>query len=61
MLLHQLGALVAGVELVRCAIGVPALGEDKNIFAQHEGIRVDSGRAQVDVRVIAGSLAGRAT
>lgn len=56
--LHDLGALVAVVELVGGAIGVPALGEDNDVGAATEGIRVDGARTKVDVRVLAGGLVG---
>ena len=57
--LHDLGALVAVVELVGRAIGAPALGQDNDVGGAAEGIRVDGAGAQVDVRVLAGRLVGR--
>lgn len=59
--LHQLGGLVSVVELVGGAIGHPALGEDQNVVVQAERIREDGDGAQVDIRVVAGSLASRGT
>ncbi len=56
--LHHLGALVAVVELVGGAIGVPALGENNDVGAATEGIRVDGAGTEVDVRVLAGGLVG---
>lgn len=60
MLLHQLGGLVTVVELVRCAIGHPALGEDENVVAalSAERIGVDGNGLQVNVAVVARGLAG---
>lgn len=55
--LHDLGALMAVVVLVRSAVGVPALGEDNDVGRAAERIGVDGGRAQVDIGVVAGSLA----
>lgn len=37
------------VELVGCAISVPALGEDKNVGGAAEGIGEDSDGLQVNV------------
>lgn len=61
VLLHQLGALVTVVELVRCAIGHPALGQDEDVVAARgaEGVGVDCDRLQVDITVVARGLAGR--
>lgn len=60
VLLHQLGGLVSVVELVRCAIGHPALCKDENVVAAlgAEGVGVDSHGLQVNVAVVARSLAG---
>ena len=55
---HELGALVTIVVLVRCAIVVPALGEDENVGAETDGVGEDGNGLQVHVRVLAGSLAG---
>jgi hypothetical protein len=56
--LHDLGALMAVVVLVGGAVGVPALGEDDDVGRAAEGVRVDGTRAQVDIGVVAGGLAG---
>lgn len=63
VLLHQLGALVTVVELVRCAVGHPALGEDEDVVTTlgAERIRVDSNGLQVDIAVVARGLAGGRT
>jgi hypothetical protein len=60
VLLHQLGALMSVVELVRSSIGHPALGQNKNVVAAlgAEGIGVDSDGLQVDIGVVARGLAG---
>jgi hypothetical protein len=49
---------VAVVELVRGAIGVPALGEDDDVGGAAEGVGEDGAGAQVDIRVVAGGLLG---
>lgn len=56
--LHDLVALMAEVELVGGAVGVPALSQDEDVGRATEGIGEDRTRAEVDVRVIAGSLFG---
>lgn len=57
--LHQLGALMAVVELVGGAVGVPALGEDNDVAAvDPEGVGEDGNGLQVDIAVVAGGLAG---
>lgn len=55
---HQLVGLVAVVELVGGAIGVPGLAQDQDVLAGAEGVGVDGDRADVDVGVVAGGLAG---
>ena len=55
---HELGTLVAVVELVGGAVGVPALGEDEDVVTATERVREDGDGAQVDVGVLAGGLAG---
>ena len=55
---HELGTLVAIVELVGCAIVVPALGEDENVGAETNGVGEDGNGLQVHIRVLAGRLAG---
>lgn len=54
--LHHLGALVTVVVLVWGAIGAPALGKDNDVGGSTERIGVDGAGAQIDVRVLAGSL-----
>jgi len=61
ILVHHLHAVVAEVELVGCAIGVPALSENDDVGRAAEGIGVDGAGAEVDVRVLAGSLVGGGT
>lgn len=63
VLLHQLGSFVAVVELVRCAIGHPALGQDQDVVAalSAERVGVDSDGLQVDVAVVTGGLASGRT
>lgn len=63
VLLHQLGALVSVVELVRCSIGHPALGQNENVVTAlgAKGVGVDSNGLQVDVGVVARGLAGGGT
>lgn len=63
VLLHQLGSLVSVVELVGCAIGHPALGQDENVVAAlgAERVGVDSDGLQVDVAVVTRGLAGGGT
>lgn len=61
MSLHQTGSLVTVVELVGRAIRVPGLAEDEDVVTLAEGVREDSNRANVDIRVVTRSLAsGRA-
>ena len=54
---HQSGGLVTVVELVGRPIVIPAFAEYEDIFASTERIWVDSDRAEVDIGVIAWSLA----
>jgi hypothetical protein len=56
--LHDLLALMAVVELVGGAVGVPALGEDDDIGGTAERIGEDGDGPQVDVGVVTGGLAG---
>lgn len=60
VLLHQLGCLVAVVELVRCAVGHPALGEHENVVTAlgAEWVGVNSDGFQIDIAVVARGLAG---
>jgi hypothetical protein len=57
--LHQLGRLVAVVVLIRGAIGIPALAENKDVGVEAERIGEDSNGLEVNVRVVAGGLASR--
>lgn len=59
--LHQAGCIVAVVELVGAAIGVPGLAENENVVTLAEGVGEDSDRAQVDIGVVTGGLAGGGT
>lgn len=58
---HQLAALMSMVELVWGAVVVPALGQNDDVVASSERIWVEGDRLQVDIRVVAGSLACRGT
>lgn len=53
---HKLGALMSVVELVGGTVVVPALGEDNDVLASSERIRVDGGGSEIDIRIVAGSL-----
>ena len=55
---HQLVALMTVVVLVGGAIGIPALGEDKDVRNAPERVGEDSDGLQVDIRVVARSLVG---
>jgi hypothetical protein len=59
--LHEFCTLMAVVELVWCSIGVPALGDNQDVGGATEWVREDGYRAEVDIRVVAWSLASRAT
>lgn len=59
--LHELSTLVAVVELVWGSIGVPALGDNQDVGSTTEWIGEDGNGAEVDIRVVTGSLASRAT
>lgn len=61
MLLHQLGGLMAVVELVGRPVGVPALGEDDDVGRATERIGEDGDRPEVDIRVVTRRLAGGGT
>lgn len=58
---HDLHTIVAEVELIGGAIGVPALSQNDNVGRAAERIRVDSTGAEVDVGVLARGLVGRRT
>lgn len=57
-LLVDLGRLVAVVVLVGGAIGHPALGEDEDVGAGAEGVRVHGDGSEVDVTVASRCLTG---
>jgi hypothetical protein len=56
--LHELGALVAVVELVRGTVGVPALSQDEKVVATAEWIGEGGHGTEVDIGVLARSLSG---
>jgi len=49
------------VELVGCSIRIPGLAENEDVIATAERISEDSNRAEVDIGVVTGSLAGGRT
>lgn len=59
MCLHQLGRIVAVVELVRRPVGIEALAEDENVVTADcaEGVGEDGYGLEEDVGVVAGCLA----
>lgn len=57
--LHDLVGVVAVVGRVGRAVVVVRLAEDEDVVALAERVLEDGDRAQVDVRVVAGGLAGR--
>lgn len=59
MRLHELGSLMTVVELVWGSIRIPALGEDENVGSATKWVGEDGDWAQVDVRVVSGSLTSR--
>ena len=56
--LHQARGLVAVVELVGGAVRVPGFAEHEDVVAAAEGVGEHGARAEVDVGVVAGGLAG---
>lgn len=58
--LHELVGLVAVVVLVGGSIGIPAFTDDEDVGGFAERVREDGDRAEVDIRVVAWSLARRA-
>lgn len=56
--LHQARSLVAVVELVGGAVRVPGFAEHEDVVAAAEGVGEHGARAEVDVGVVAGGLAG---
>lgn len=59
--LHKLGSFVTVVVLVGRSIGIPAFGQDQNIWGAAKRIRENSDRSEIDVRVVAWSLSSRRT
>jgi len=59
--LHKFGRFVTVVEFVGSSIGIPTFGQDQNIRGTSKGIREDSDRPEIDVRVVAWSLSSRGT
>lgn len=59
--LHQTVGLMTEVELVGCSIRIPGLAENEDVIATAERISEDSNRAEVDIGVVTGSLAGGRT
>ena len=59
--LHNLGGMVAVVGPVGGTVVVVALGENEDVVTATEGVLEDGGRAEVDIRVIAGGLVGGGT
>lgn len=49
------------VELVGGSIGIPALGQDQDVWGTTEWIWEDCDGAKVDIRVVTGGLTSRAT
>lgn len=58
--LHELSTLVAVVELVWGSVGIPALGDNQDVGSATERVGEDGHRSEIDIRVIAWSLASRA-
>ena len=58
--LHELGTLVAIVELVGGSIWVPALSNHQDVWGTTEWIREDGNGAKIDIGVVAWSLASGA-
>jgi hypothetical protein len=59
--LHELGTLMAVVELVWGSIRVPALSDNENVGSTTEWIGEDSDGAEVDIGVVTGGLTSRAS
>lgn len=59
VLLHQPVGVVAKVVGVGLAVGHPRLAQDEDVVALTEGIGIHGDGAEIDVRVVAGGLAGR--
>ena len=58
---HDLLGMVTVVGAVGGSVVVVALSEDEDVVAAAEGVLEDGGRAEVDIRVIAGGLVGGGT
>jgi hypothetical protein len=58
--LHELGTLVAVVELVWGSIGVPALGDNQDVRSATKWVGEDGNRSEVDIGVVTWSLTSRA-
>lgn len=56
---HKLRSLVTIVELVGGSIGIPAFGQDQNIWGTTKRIREDSDRSEIDIRIVAWRLSSR--
>ena len=59
--LHQAVGLMTVVELVGGSIRIPGLAENETVIAKAERVREDSNRAEVDIGVVTGGLAGGRT
>jgi len=55
---HQSCRFVAIVELVWCSIGIPRLTHDQDIVTQTDGVWEGCDWSDVDIGIVAGSLAG---
>ena len=51
---------MAVIELVWCSIGIPALTDNQDVWALTEWVGEDSNGSEVDIGVVAWSLASRA-
>jgi hypothetical protein len=59
MRLHDNSGIVAEVVRIWLSVGHPGLTHDEDIVAKSEWIWVVGDRAEIDIRVVAGSLTGR--
>lgn len=60
-LVHDLLGVMTEVGLVRSAIVVVALRENQDVVTTTEGVFEDGGGAEVDIRIVSGSLIGGGT
>lgn len=60
-LVHDLLGVMTEVGLVRSAIVVVALRENQDVVTTTEGVFEDGGGAEVDIRIVSGSLVGGGT